>query len=276
MSRKSKAYQAAGDHMAHSYGYDVTLEAGNLEKWVLAQIEAYRDVWDIIWKAARRAEWEHSQDDLGTAQARLEQTEGSLEQAIQTSKNRGDRIAQLGAVNGNLLAENVRLKKALAEAKLPSNSDRLYDQVERELHHVENALELAEEELVRLREQLAREKTNHHQTRTTLQAAIDKRNELLRRALAAESALASRPRRAEPRIPKKPEGDGWELSWVRMTGETITGTVTTNVSATENVTTHPLVRCQAVLSGTHACKYKTEPGREHPWSHLCHCGVTWS
>lgn len=295
MSRKSKAYRAAGEHLAEVEDYRATLAPAMLEKWILERIERHREVWDIIWKAGRKAEWVRSQEDQEVLLARvrdlllkLEQAELNLEQAIQTSKNRGDRISYLErelathneivrtnqarsvkymGLNSDLRQENEQLKKDLVEAKLGA---RLYDQVERENRHNENALELAEEELVRLREQLAREKTNHHQTRATLKASADKRNELLRRALAAEGSLAS-----GPRIPTKPEGDGWNLSWVKMTGETITGTVTTNVSATENVTTRALTRLCTGRRGVHRCVNQGPTNGIHSSEHRCHCGMLW-
>jgi hypothetical protein len=228
VSRKSKAYLAAARYLAERY--DCT-RLDNLDTWILKTVEDHRDSWDVIWKAARRAEWVHSQRDLDALQERYEALQAKFQQ-----------------------------------------SGRLYDQVEKENRYHENALELAEQELTNLRVTVLEERERHTKLGTVLEsqnralnACTEKRNELLRRALAAEGTLASWPKRAEPRIPKKPEGDGWELSWVRMTGETIAGVVTT----------HPLVRCQAVL-GKHACQNMTQSGKEHPQRHQCHCGILWS
>jgi len=142
-----------------------------------------------------------------------------------------------------------------------------------EVRNVENDLALAEDEVIdeRLRRQEA-EKERGRQAdlveslRSALNASMAKRDELLTRALAAEGALAARPKRAEPRIPKKPEGEGWNLSWVKMTGVTITGTVTPEPT--------PLVRCMAA-SSKHACELMTQPGKEHSPVHRCHCGMLW-
>lgn len=263
MSKKDKAYQAAAEHMAHRYGYNATLEPNRLDDWILDQVTLQRDTWDIIWKAARRAEWRHSQDDQEALQAQitnlmlsLERTEGNLEQVIQTSKNRGDRIRDVEAMNTSLLAENQRLKNKLDAAK---RGERLYEQVEKENRYHENALNLAETELTQLRAQLARERTQHQ---VALDACTKKRNELLVRAVEAEAKLDS-----QPKVPTRPEGEGWNLSWVRMTGETITGTVTPERP--------PLAPCTGAM-GRHKCDMQTRRGFQHPDRHHCHCGIWWT
>ena len=273
MSSKSKAYQAAAEHMAAS-GRTLTPE----------DLEAYHGgTWDIIWKAARRAEWKHSQRDQDVLQASITKLRWEVERLqgernrqaelhqtnMAQSKNRMDRIGTLSNTNA-LLAENVRLKKALDEAKL---GVRLYDQVERENNYHENALKLAEQEIRDLREKLRGLDPKPSQQlvdslRSSLATCGAKRNELLVRTVAAEAKLD-----ALEKVPARPQGKGWVLAWTRMTGETITGMVSLTPGGWGG--SEPLVRCLAV-TGKHACENKTQVGREHPQRHLCHCGTSWS
>jgi chaperonin GroEL (HSP60 family) len=271
VSKRSKAYLAAAEYMAEVYGYTVTLDPESLKNWIQGKISDYRDEWDFIWKAARRAEWEHSQEDQNTLQEqvtklmlKLEQTEGNLTQAIQTSKNRGDIWSTLATqvndlktrneaqrksleegrmrairtlqANTDLRQENERLKKELVERTLPTyeslglkqkleESGRLYTQVEKELRYTENALLLSEQERSDIREKLLKE-------RDLLNAT-------------------------------KPAGEGWDLSWVRLTGASITGTVKRSEPT----------RCNAT-DAEHRHDCILAPGAHR--NHQCHCGHIWS
>ena len=282
MSSKSKAYQAAAEHMADGTGL---LTPEDLERY-------HRGSWDIIWKAARRAEWKHSQRDQDVLQASITKL------MLEVERLQGERNRQ---------AE--RYDKLKGEHEL---TERLYDQIEKENRYNENALKLAEQELTNLRVTVLEERERHTKLGTVLASVREnlatcgaKRNELLVRTVAAEAKLD-----ALEKVPARPQGEGWVLAWTRMTGETITGTVTPErCGDCLNPTPHtghqhtckeppfhqgshrcvchwtwnntgikraePLVRCLAV-TGKHACENKTQVGREHPQRHLCHCGTSWS
>jgi hypothetical protein len=301
MSKKSKAYQAAAEHMAAG---QPTLTPEDLEAY-------HHSTWDIIWKAARRAEWEKCQDDdleplqaqitklmlanerlqnsndrlvnnqlslaetakkrleeirrLEDAQSKLETAQTDIDNLTEMAQKRLEyaqraqrRSIELLRSNQTLRSQNESLKQQLVKATALTTEgtrtlqerydklleehklvERLYDQINNENDYHENALLLDEEELVRLREQLAQERTRQ--------------------------AIAS----------KKPEGDGWQLTWTRMTGQTITGTVTTNVSATENVTTRALTRPCTGRRGEHRCVNQAPVNKVHSSEHRCHCGTTW-
>ncbi len=403
MSKKSKAYQAAAELLAEVQDYP-NLEGPIRDQWLQQRIQFNTPAWDIIWKAARRAEWEKCQDDVEVLQSRITQLMLEIErlqasnermatnqlQLAETAKTRLKRIDELAGelakakqelmyATGQLVARNKELADALEAVKtarsftssaqarsielLRSNqtlrqesedlkrrlveatalttegtrtlqerfdklqkehglAQRLYEQVSRENAYNYNALELAEDEVKNLRDKLAQERTagqaeldalkadvNYFRDklaevttpvpvdptqqrvidslRSLLRACSEKRTELLVRALEAEQKYLAIP----PIASRKPEGDGWVLSWTRMTGQTITGRVTETgdgskttfdynpatgmAASTWSGTPPPPVRCSA-SSGRHVCENKTQPGRRHPQHHLCHCGTIWS
>jgi hypothetical protein len=393
VSKKSKAYQAAAELLAEVQDYP-NLEGPIRDQWLQQRIQFNTPAWDIIWKAARRAEWEKCQDDVEVLQSKITQLMLEIErlqvsnermatnqpQLVQTAKTRLERIQYLerelkyatgqlvdrnkeladaleavktaksltsGAQargiellrsNQTLRSQNENLKHQLVEAtalttegtrtlqerfdKLQEKyqrGERLYEQVEKENNYNQNALTLAEEELVRLREQLAQERTSHQaeldavkadvnyfrdklaqvttpvpvdptqqrlvaSLRATLKASMEKRDELLYRALEAEQKLATVPEIAF----HKPEGSGWVLSWTRMTGQTITGRVTehgdgskttfdynpaTGMAASTWSGTPEPKSCGATDgSRTHVCTRTPGTHRQH----VCHCNHLWS
>jgi DNA repair exonuclease SbcCD ATPase subunit len=273
VSKKSKAWLAASRQMAEAQGYYTTLGPRDLEEWLAAQQDQHSDTWDVIWKAARRAEWEKCQDDQEVFQARVAELEASNSrlatnqlQLAETAKKRLERghwlevelkyatgqlvarnkeladaqqaattarsytsMAQQRCVkllrsNQTLRSQNENLKQQLVKATALTTEgtrnlqgrydkllgehqlgERLYEQLEKENGYNQNALDLAEQELSDTREKLLQERTAHVQ----VQKDLDKEMDFWRKKYLAIPPIASR----------KPEGDGWVLSWSRITGQ---------------------------------------------------------
>lgn len=198
--------------------------------------------------------------------------------------------------------------------------ERLYEQISRENDYHENAANLAEEEVKNLRDKLAQERTagqaeldalkadvNYFRDklaqvttpvpvdptqqrlvdslRSALNASMAKRDELLTRTLEAEQKLAAVPGIAF----RKPAGDGWVLSWTRMTGQTITGRVTEHGDGSKTTFDYnpatgmaastwsgtPYPKPCLSRNGAHRCNVRTATYSHPGLKHTCHCGATW-
>lgn len=247
MSEKSKAYQAASKHMAEVHDYQRTLTPPLLENWLNLQISKNRDTWDVIWKAARRAEWAHSQRDLEVERDSLLAEVNQLKTFDGAQRKLlGEKSARIIGIlqsNAELREKNDQLKRDLVERTIPR-----YDQLKASSTTESERLH-TQAELVRLREQLAQERTRHQKQVT------DIRNGSLLRALQAEHKLSFL-----AKVPAEPAGEGWALGWVKLTGETITGTVTSTPKL-----------CGATCEGGHTCTRTPGAHRQH----VCHCNHLW-